>query len=155
MARLVRIAALAGDSGQLLPGCCQNAGSRYPCATWTRNLPQQADAPAWSNLRIQMTQTNSEGSSENRDNEAGEVEVPGADKGRFGYNPRPPSWGRAAIGGIAFVAFWVLINLLVLKASAAYTWIGVAVAFVFYVPFSYYVDRWLYRRYRAKSAAAS
>lgn len=102
-----------------------------------------------------MTQTNSEGSSENRDNEAGEVEAPGAGKGRFDYNPRPPSWGRAAIGGIGFVIVWVLINLLVLKAPAAYTWIGVAVAFVFYVPFSYYIDRWLYRRYRAKSAAAS
>ena len=99
-----------------------------------------------------MTQTNSEGSSENRDNEAGEVEVPGADKGRFGYNPRPPSWGRAAIGGIGFVALWVLINLLVLKTSTAYTWMGVGVAFVLYVPFSYYSDRWLYRRYRAKNA---
>ena len=116
---------------------------------------RKRDAPESSNLRIQMTQTNSEGSSENRDNDAGEVEAPGAGKGRFDYNPRPPSWRRAAIGGIAFVAFWVLLNLLVFKASAAYTWGGVAVAFVFYVPFSYYVDRWLYRRYRAKSAAAS
>ena len=101
-----------------------------------------------------MTQMNSEGSSENRDNEAREVEVPGADKGRFGYNPRPPSWGRAAIGGIAFVAFWVLLNLLLLNSSTGFTWVGVAVAFVFYVPFSYYSDRWLYRRYLAKSAAA-
>ncbi len=116
---------------------------------------RKRDAPESSNLRIQMTQTNSEGSSENRDNEAGEVEAPGAGKGRFDYNPRPPSWRRAAIGGIGFVIVWVLINLLVLKAPAAYTWIGVGVAFVFYVPFSYYIDRWLYRRYRAKSAASS
>ena len=116
---------------------------------------RKRDAPESSNLRIQMTQTNSEGSSENRDNDAGEVEAPGAGKGRFDYNPRPPSWGRAAIGGIAFVTFWVLLNLLLLKSSTGFTWIGVAVAFVFYVPFSYYVDRWLYRRYRAKSAAAS
>ncbi len=116
---------------------------------------RKCDAPEWSSLRIQMTQTNSEGSSENRDNDAGEVEAPGARKGRFDYNPRPPSWRRAAIGGIGFVIVWVLINLLVLKAPAAYTWIGVGVAFVFYVPFSYYIDRWLYRRYRAKSAAAS
>ncbi len=116
---------------------------------------RKRDAPESSNLRIQMTQTNSEGSSENRDNEAGEVEAPGAGKGRFDYNPRPPSWRRAAIGGIGFVIVWVLINLLVLKAPAAYTWIGVGVAFVFYVPFSYYIDRWLYRRYLAKSAAAS
>ena len=116
---------------------------------------RKRDAPEWSSLRIQMTQTNSEGSSENRDNDAGEVEAPGARKGRFDYNPRPPSWRRAAIGGIGFVIVWVLINLLVLKAPAAYTWIGVGVAFVFYVPFSYYIDRWLYRRYLAKSAAAS
>ena len=101
-----------------------------------------------------MAQMNSEGSSGDRDKDAGEAEAPGTGKGRFGYNPRPPSWGRAAIGGIAFVAFWVLLNLLVFKASAAYTWGGVAVAFVFYVPFSYYVDRWLYRRYRAKNAAS-
>ena len=130
-------------------------GGCYRFAIWTRNLPQQADAPECSNLRIQMTQTNSEGSSENRDNDAGGVDAPGADKGRFGYNPRPPSWGRAAIGGIAFVAFWVLLNLLLLNSSTGFTWIGVAVAFVFYVPFSYYSDRWLYRRYLAKSAAAS
>ena len=116
---------------------------------------RKCDAPEWSSLRIQMTQTNSEGSSENRDNDAEEVDSSGAGKGRFGYNPRPPSWGRAAIGGIGFVIVWVLINLLVLKTSTAYTWIGVGVAFVFYVPFSYYIDRWLYRRYRAKSAAAS
>ena len=102
-----------------------------------------------------MAQTNSEGGSEDRDNDAGEVGVPSTAKGRFGYNPRPPSWGRAAIGGIGFVTLWVLINLLVLKTSTTYTWIGVAVAFVFYVPFSYYVDRWLYRRYLAKSAASS
>lgn len=100
-----------------------------------------------------MTQTNSEGSSENRDNDAEEVEASGAGRGRFDYNPRPPSWRRAAIGGVGFVAVWVLINLLVLKTSAAYTWMGVGVAFVFYIPFSYYVDRWLYRRYLAKSAA--
>jgi hypothetical protein len=31
---------------------------------------------------------------------------------------------------------------------------GVGVAFVLYVPFSYYSDRWLYRRYRAKNAAS-
>jgi len=102
-----------------------------------------------------MTQMNSEGSSGDRDNDAGEVEALGTGKGRFGYNPRPPSWGRAAIGGIGFVTLWVLINLLVLKTSTTYTWIGVAVAFVFYVPFSYYSDRWLYRRYLAKNAASS
>ena len=101
-----------------------------------------------------MAQMNSEGSSGDRDNDAGEAEAPGTGKGRFGYNPRPPSWGRAAIGGIAFVAFWVLLNLLLLKSSTGFTWIEVAVAFVFYVPFSYYVDRWLYRRYRAKNAAS-
>jgi len=101
-----------------------------------------------------MAQTNDEGSSENRDNDAGEVEAPGADKGRFGYNPRPPSWRRAAIGGIGFVIVWVLINLLLLKNSTGFTWIGVGVAFVLYVPFSYYSDRWLYRRYRAKNAAS-
>ena len=116
---------------------------------------RKCDAPEWSSLRIQMTQTNNEGSSENRDSDAGEAEAPGAGKGRFGYNPRPPSWGRAAIGGIGFVIVWVLINLLVLKTSTAYTLIGVGVAFVFYVPFSYFSDRWLYRRYLAKSAAAS
>ena len=99
-----------------------------------------------------MAQMNSEASSGDRDNDAGEAEAPGTGKGRFGYNPRPPSWRRAAIGGIAFVTFWVLLNLLVLKSSTPYTWIGVAVAFVFYVPFSYYSDRWLYRRYRAKNA---
>ena len=119
-----------------------------------RHLPQQGDAPECSNLRIQMAQTNSEGSSEDRDNDAGEVEAPSTGKGRFGYNPRPPSWGRAAIGGIAFVTFWVLLNLLLLKSSPGFTWIAVGVAFVFYVPFSYYSDRWLYRRYRAKSAAS-
>ena len=101
-----------------------------------------------------MAQTNDEGSTEDRDNDAVEVEAPRADKGRFGYNPRPPSWRRAAIGGIGFVALWVLINLLVLKTSTAYTWMGVGVAFVLYVPFSYYSDRWLYRRYRAKNAAS-
>jgi hypothetical protein len=99
-----------------------------------------------------MAQTNSEGGSEDRDNDAGEVGAPSTAKGRFGYNPRPPSWGRAAIGGIAFVAFWVLLNLLLFNSSTGFTWIGVAVAFVFYVPFSYYSDRWLYRRYRAKNA---
>lgn len=121
---------------------------------WTA-ATRKRDAPECSNLRIQMTQTNSEGSSENGDNDAGEVEASGAGKGRFDYNPRPPSWRRAAIGGVGFVIVWVLINLLVFKAPAAYTWIGVAVAFVFYVPFSYYIDRWVYRRYRAKSAASS
>ena len=120
----------------------------------SHHLPQQGDAPECSNLRIQMAQTNSEGSSEYRDNDAGEVEAPSTGKGRFGYNPRPPSWGRAAIGGIAFVTFWVLLNLLVLKSSTPYTWIGVGVAFVFYVPFSYYSDCWLYRRYRAKNGAS-
>lgn len=49
---------------------------------------RKCDAPEWSSLRIQMTQTNSEGSSENGDNDAGEVEASGAGKGRFGYNPR-------------------------------------------------------------------
>ena len=97
----------------------------------------------------------SEGSSGDRDNDAGEVEAPGTGKGRFGYNPRPPSWRRAAIGGIGFVAVWVLLNLLLLKSSTGFTWIGVGVAFVFYVPFSYYSDRWLYRRYLAKNAASS
>ena len=101
-----------------------------------------------------MAQTNREGSSEDRDNDAGEVEASGTGKGRFDYNPRPPSWGRAAIGGLAFVTFWVLLNLLLLKSSTGFTWIGVAVAYIFYVPFSYYIDRWLYRRYLAKGAAA-
>ena len=101
-----------------------------------------------------MAQTNTEGSSENRDNDAEEVEALGSGKGRFGYTPRPPSWGRAVIGGIGFVIVWVLINLLVLETSAAYTWIGVGVALVFYIPFSYYIDRWLYRRHLAKTAAA-
>jgi hypothetical protein len=101
-----------------------------------------------------MTETNGEGSSEKRENGAGEVAAPGADKGRFGYDPRPPSWRRAVIGGFGFVVVWVLINMLVLKTSTAYTWIGVGVAFVFYIPFSYYIDRWLYRRYRAKNAAS-
>ena len=101
-----------------------------------------------------MAQRNSEGSSEDRDSDAGEVEASGTGKGRFDYNPRPPSWGRAAIGGLAFVTFWVLLNLLVLKSSTGFTWIGVAVAYIFYVPVSYYLDRWLYRRYLAKGAAA-
>jgi hypothetical protein len=101
-----------------------------------------------------MAQTDSEGSSDDGDNAAEEVEAPGADKGLFDSEPRAPSWRGAAFGGIAFVTGYVLLNLLVIKSSTAFTWIGAGVAFLFYIPFSYYIDRWLYRRHLAKSAAA-
>jgi anti-sigma factor RsiW len=70
--------------------------------------------------------------------------------------PQPPSWGRAArraviLGAVVFVLFGML--------NKKHSYTGAAVAAVLYtvlfIPFTYTLDRFAYRRWQARDQASS
>ncbi|MFL5885856.1 MAG: hypothetical protein ACJ77M_12370 [Thermoleophilaceae bacterium] len=67
---------------------------------------------------------------------------------------RPPTW-RSAItrAGMAAALFGILVILVFHRAIAAGL-IGAVLAFLFYVPVSYYTDRVLYSRYQRRKQRA-
>jgi len=71
-------------------------------------------------------------------------------RGKQVRGPKPPTWGSAAFKGIAAAALFFVATALVFKqplASAA----GLSAFLVlFYVPMSYYVDGFVYRRHLRK-----
>lgn len=71
-------------------------------------------------------------------------------KGQSARGPKPPSWGTAALKGISAAALFFVATALVFKqpiASAA----GLSAFLVlFYIPMSYYIDGFVYRRHLRK-----
>jgi hypothetical protein len=77
----------------------------------------------------------------------------GADAGQRGV-PSPPSWkGAFSKGGLAAVLFFALFAGLFHRPIAASAALA-AFTLAFYVPLSYYLDGYMYRRHQAKAQAA-
>ncbi len=124
-----------------------------------------------------MAQAKKKRSSKHRGNAAGVVETRGrtgrplnereqsknkaassskraAPRGPGGRPVRPPSWRSAATRSVVAVVIFVAVLSLLLKVPINETMPVAGLMLVFYVPLSYYTDRWLYRRRLAKDAAA-
>ena len=78
----------------------------------------------------------------------------GAPPARGRRTPQPPSWGRAGrraliLGAVVFVLFGML--------NKTHNYTGAAVAAVLYtalfIPFTYMLDRFAYRRWQAREQA--
>ena len=78
----------------------------------------------------------------------------GAARGAVGRPVRAPSWRSAATRSIVAVVIFVAVLSLLLKVPINETLPVAGLMLVFYVPLSYYTDRWLYRRRLVKDAAA-
>ena len=89
-----------------------------------------------------MAQAKKKRNSKHRGNAAGIVEM------------REPSWRSAATRSLVAVVIFVAVLTLLLKVPANETLPVAALMLLFYVPLSYYTDRWLYRRRIVKDAAA-
>jgi len=75
-------------------------------------------------------------------------------RGAGGRPVRPPSWRSAATRSIVAVVIFVAVLTLLLKVPINQTLPVAGLMLLFYIPLSYYTDRWLYRRRMAKDAAA-
>ena len=78
----------------------------------------------------------------------------GAPRTAGGRPVRQPSWRSAATRSVVAVVIFVAVLSLLLKVPGNETLPVAGLMLVFYVPLSYYTDRWLYRRRMAKDAAA-
>lgn len=77
-----------------------------------------------------------------------------APRGAGGRALRTPSWRSAATRSIAAVVIFIAVLSLLLKVPINETLPVAGLMLVFYIPLSYYTDRWLYRRRMAKDGAA-
>lgn len=77
-----------------------------------------------------------------------------APRGAGGRPLRAPSWRSAATRSLVAVVIFVAVLSLLLKVPINETLPVAGLMLVFYVPLSYYTDRWLYRRRLVKDAAA-
>ena len=77
-----------------------------------------------------------------------------APRGAGGRPVREPSWRSAATRSMVAVVIFVAVLTLLLKVPVNETLPVAGLMLLFYVPLSYYTDRWLYRRRLAKDAAA-
>jgi hypothetical protein len=69
--------------------------------------------------------------------------------------PQPPSWNRAIKRSGLLVIFFVVILSLGARGNLVYA-LPQAIGFgLLYIPLMYLMDRWIYRRYQARQAAAS
>jgi len=118
-----------------------------------------------------MTQPKKKRSSKHRGNAAGIVETRGrtgrklsegeqaknkkaADAGKSSARgPRKPSWRGALNRSVVAVVIFAAVLILLLKQPVNTTLPVGGVMLLFYVPLSYYTDRWLYERRLAKDAA--
>ena len=64
--------------------------------------------------------------------------------------PRPPTWGSAAFKGIAAAVLFFALTALVFKQPTASAAGLSAFLLLFYIPMSYYVDRFIYQRHQRK-----
>jgi hypothetical protein len=64
--------------------------------------------------------------------------------------PKPPTWSSAAFKGIAAAALFFVATALVFKQSIASSAGLSAFLVLFYIPMSYYVDGFVYRRHLRK-----
>ncbi|MSX01761.1 MAG: hypothetical protein F2813_01205 [Actinobacteria bacterium] len=120
-----------------------------------------------------MAQAKKKRSSKHRGNAAGIVETRGrtgrplsdreqaknktAASGKSGGGQRPvrePSWRSAATRSVVAVVIFVAVLTLLLKQPVNAILPVALLMLVFYVPLSYYTDRWIYRRRLVKDAAA-
>jgi hypothetical protein len=76
----------------------------------------------------------------------------GAKGGGGGRPVRAPSWRSAATRSMVAVVIFVAVLVLLLKQPINSILPVAALMLIFYVPLSYYTDRWLYRRRLAKDA---
>lgn len=77
-----------------------------------------------------------------------------APRGPGGRPMRQPSWRSAATRSMVAVVIFVAVLSLLLKVPINETLPVAGLMLVFYIPLSYYTDRWLYRRRLVKDAAA-
>ena len=87
-------------------------------------------------------------------NKAASGSKTGSPRGPGGKPMREPSWRSAATRSLVAVVIFVAVLTLLLKVPAQETLPVAALMLLFYVPLSYYTDRWLYRRRLVKDAAA-
>jgi hypothetical protein len=78
----------------------------------------------------------------------------GAPRGAGGRPLRTPSWRSAATRSMVAVVIFVAVLSLLLKVPINETLPVAGLMLVFYIPLSYYTDRWLYRRRLVKDAEA-
>ena len=76
----------------------------------------------------------------------------GMKSGGGGRPVRAPSWRSAATRSMVAVVIFVAVLVLLLKQPINSILPVAALMLIFYVPLSYYTDRWLYRRRLAKDA---
>jgi len=108
-----------------------------------------------------MGQAKKKRRTKHRGNAAGMVEA----RGRTGRAPsakergekkavdrrdRPPSWRSAANRSLIAVVVFVAVLVLFLKQPASTSLILGAAMLAFYIPLSYFTDRWIYQRRMAK-----
>ncbi len=77
-----------------------------------------------------------------------------APRGVGGRPLRAPSWRSATTRSMVAVVIFVAVLTLLLKVPINETLPVAGLMLVFYIPLSYYTDRWLYRRRLVKDAAA-
>jgi hypothetical protein len=81
--------------------------------------------------------------------------APAKQQGRGRREPQPPSWNRAMkrgllLGGVVFAMFGLTSKgkyVAVLPLAVLYT--------ILFIPFTYYIDRFAYKRYQARTAAGT
>lgn len=108
-----------------------------------------------------MGQSRKKRQTKHRGNAAGMVEA----RGRTGRAPssaergskktvdrrdRPPSWRSAANRSLIAVVVFVAVLVLFLKQPVSTSLILGGAMLAFYIPLSYFTDRWIYRRRMAK-----
>lgn len=114
-----------------------------------------------------MGQTKKKRQTKHRGNAAGMVEA----RGRTGRAPsqgerggtkkpvdrrdRPPSWRSAANRSLIAVVIFVAVLVLFLKQPVTTSFILGAAMLAFYIPLSYFTDRWIYQRRMAKQGRPS
>lgn len=109
-----------------------------------------------------MAQTKKKRRTKHRGNAAGMVEARGrtgrapstSERGKAAGKPdrrdRPPSWRSAANRSLIAVVIFVAVLVLFLKQPVGTSMILGAAMLAFYIPLSYFTDRWIYRRRMAK-----
>jgi hypothetical protein len=71
-------------------------------------------------------------------------------RGKQVRGPKPPTWGSAALKGIAAAALFFVATAVVFKQSIASSAALSAFLVLFYIPMSYYIDGFVYRRHLRK-----
>ena len=90
---------------------------------------------------------------EQKKNKAASASRGGSPRSASGRPMREPSWRSAATRSMVAVVIFVAVLTLLLKVPINSTLPVAALMLVFYIPLSYFTDRWLYRRRLAKDAA--